>query len=192
MYSRYVTFKVLCLREELPRGADLAMKSDEFQFDEIGYWSEIKLEILKNYATEYSKILSAQKKPPLHHIYIDAFAGAGIHQTRSSGDFVPGSPMNALSVQPPFKEYHLIDIAPEKVENLKKLVGQRSDVFIYEGDCNQILLEKVFPRVRYEQVAEAFRQRLKWVAGFERVPNPPADEEFNWCYRLLLVLCFAG
>jgi len=39
------------------------MKSDEFRFDEIGYWSEIKLEILKNYAAEYSKILSAQKKP---------------------------------------------------------------------------------------------------------------------------------
>jgi three-Cys-motif partner protein len=127
------------------------MTNDEFRFDEIGYWSEIKLEILKNYATEYSKILSAQKKPALRHIYIDAFAGAGVHQTRSSGDFVPGSPMNALNVRPPFKEYHLIDIVPEKVENLRKLIGPRDDVFIYEGNCNQILLEKVFPRVRYEE-----------------------------------------
>jgi len=80
------------------------MTNDEFRFDEIGYWSEIKLEILKNYATEYSKILSAQKEPPLRHIYIDASAGAGVHLTRSSGDFVPGSPMNALNVRPPFKE----------------------------------------------------------------------------------------
>jgi three-Cys-motif partner protein len=127
------------------------MTNDEFRFDEIGYWSEIKLEILKSYATEYSTILSAQKEPPLRHIYIDAFAGAGVHLTRSSGDFVPGSPMNALNVRPPFKEYHLIDIVPEKVENLRKLIAPRNDVFIYEGNCNQILLEKVFPRVRYEE-----------------------------------------
>jgi len=59
--------------------------------------------------------------------------------------------MNALNVRPPFKEYHLIDIVPEKVESLKKLIGQRDDVFIYRGNCNQILLEKVFPRVRYEE-----------------------------------------
>lgn len=123
--------------------------TEHFQFDEIGYWSQIKLEILKEYATAYSKILSAQKDPKLSHIYIDAFAGAGVHLTRTSGEFVPGSPMNALSVRPPFTEYHLIDIVPEKVENLKRLVGERRDVFIYEGNCNQILLDRVFPRVRY-------------------------------------------
>jgi three-Cys-motif partner protein len=63
---------------------------------------------------------------------------------------IPGSPLNALKVRPPFQEYHLIDIKPKKVENLRKLIGDRSDVSIYEGDCNQILLEKIFPRVRYE------------------------------------------
>lgn len=124
---------------------------DQFQFDQIGYWSEIKLEILKDYATAYSKILSAPKNPSLSHIYIDAFAGAGVHLTRSSGGFVPGSPMNALNVRPPFKEYHLIDIEPEKVESLRNLIGPRDDVFIYEGNCNQILLKKVFPRAKYEE-----------------------------------------
>jgi len=43
----------------------------------------------------------------------------------------------------------LIDIEPEKVENLKSLIGAREDVFIYQGDCNKILLGKVFPRVRF-------------------------------------------
>ncbi len=30
------------------------------KIDEIGPWSEVKLEILKRYATEYSKILANQ------------------------------------------------------------------------------------------------------------------------------------
>jgi three-Cys-motif partner protein len=123
---------------------------DQFQFDRIGYWSEVKLEILKKYAAAYSTILAAQKNPSLYHIYIDAFAGAGVHLTKAAQDFVPGSPLNALSVQPPFREYHLIDIEHEKVKNLTKLIGPREDVFIYEGNCNQILLENVFPRVKYE------------------------------------------
>jgi len=49
------------------------------KFDEIGYWSELKLEIIKEYAGAYSTILSAQTKPRLYHVYVDAFAGAGIH-----------------------------------------------------------------------------------------------------------------
>jgi three-Cys-motif partner protein len=119
------------------------------EFDEIGYWSEIKLEILKEYASAYSKILTAQKNPALKHVYIDAFAGAGVHLAKLTKNFVPGSPLNALWVQPPFREYYLIDITPERVESLQSLIGPREDVSIYQGDCNRILLEKVFPRVQY-------------------------------------------
>ena len=87
---------------------------------------------------------------PLHHVYIDAFAGAGVHLSRTDQQLIPGSPLNALNVRPPFREYHLIDIKPKKVENLKKLIGNRSDVSIYEGDCNHIVLENVFAKVRYK------------------------------------------
>jgi three-Cys-motif partner protein len=76
------------------------------QFDEIGYWSEIKLDIIREYAKAYSTILSAQTA--LRHIYIEAFAGAGVHLSRRTQDFVAGSPWNALNVKPPFSEYHLI------------------------------------------------------------------------------------
>jgi three-Cys-motif partner protein len=120
------------------------------QFDKIGYWSEIKLEIQKEYATAYSTILAAQKNPSLNHIYIDAFAGAGIHLTKVAQEFVLGSPLNALRVQPPFREYHLVDIKAEKVESLKALIGPRNDVIVYQGDCNEILLDTIFPRVKYE------------------------------------------
>ena len=122
----------------------------QLQFDEIGYWSEIKLEIQKEYAAAYSTILAAQKNPSLHHVYIDAFAGSGIHLTKVAQEFVLGSPLNALRVQPPFREYHLVDIRPEKVESLKALIGPRKDVIVYQGDCNKILLDTIFPRVKYK------------------------------------------
>lgn len=140
----------------------------QLQFDEIGGWSELKLEILKKYAHAYSTILSAQTKTPLFHVYIDAFAGAGEHLSRGTQEFVPGSPLNALAVRPQFREFHLIDIAPEKTENLRELIGPRNDVFIYQGDCNEILLKHVFPRVRYDQyrrglcVLDPYGLHLDW------------------------------
>lgn len=120
------------------------------KFDEIGYWSEIKLDIVKDYASAYSRILAAQRKPALYHVYIDAFAGAGVHISKATGEYIPGSPINALLVQPPFREYHLIDIDRQKVALLRELTKERSDVQFHEGDCNRILLEKVLPNVRYE------------------------------------------
>ncbi len=125
------------------------------KFDEINYWSEVKLDIIRDYAKEYSKILSAQSNPRLYHIYIDAFAGAGMHISKASGKFVSGSPMNAILVIPPFKEYHLIDLDSEKIDLLKDAAKEYSNTYIYKGDCNSLLLEKVFPRARYEDYKRA-------------------------------------
>lgn len=117
---------------------------------EIGPWSEVKLDILRRYAVEYSKILTNQKSPRLFHIYIDAFAGAGFHLSRTTGQWVLGSPLNALLVRPPFREYHLIDLDGDKAEALKQTIGERQDVFVRTGNCNEVLLKEVFPRVRYK------------------------------------------
>lgn len=123
------------------------MSRPTLRFDQIGYWSQIKLDIVRDYAKAYSIILA--KQPRITHVYIDAFAGAGMHQLKGTDELVPGSPLNALSVEPPFKELHLIDLDGAKVSNLRNLVGARPDVFIYEEDCNKVLLSKVFPRVLY-------------------------------------------
>ena len=124
-------------------------------FDQIGYWSEVKLEIIKKYAAAYSRILSAQKKPSLQHIYIDAFAGAGVHISKASGVFVPGSPANALLVQPSFRQYHFIDLDRQKVAALETLAKERQDVRIYHGDCNRVLLDKVLPQAKWEDYRRA-------------------------------------
>ena len=142
--------------------------SKQLQFDEIGGWSELKLEILKKYADAYSRILSAKRQTPFFHVYIDAFAGAGKHFSKETQKLIPGSPLNALTVQPQFREFHLIDIAAEKIETLREFVGSRRDVFIYQGDCNEILLRDVFPRVRYDQyrrglcVLDPYGLHLDW------------------------------
>jgi three-Cys-motif partner protein len=118
--------------------------------DEIGPWSEVKLDIVRAYAQVYSQILSAQKKPRLHHVYTDAFAGAGVHISRSRREFVPGSPLNALNVSPPFSEYHFIDINQARVEALQQVAQQRANVFVQDGDCNEVHLREVFPKVLYK------------------------------------------
>jgi three-Cys-motif partner protein len=118
--------------------------------DKIGPWSEVKLDIVREYAQAYSRIISGQKKLRLHHVYIDAFAGAGIHISRSTREFVLGSPFNALNVRPPFSEYHFIDIDQTRVEGLQQVAQQQTNVHVHEGDCNQVLLKAVFPRVGFE------------------------------------------
>jgi three-Cys-motif partner protein len=122
------------------------------EYDEVGLWSEMKLEIVRDYAKEYSKIISKQK---LTHVYIDAFAGAGMHLSKTTGEYIPGSPLNALMVEPPFKEYHFIDLDGNRTGQIRELAGDRRDVFTYEGDCNTILPCKVFPRVTWEKYGRA-------------------------------------
>ena len=124
------------------------------KYDVIGYWSELKLDIIREYASAYSRIMGAQSSIR-RHIYIDAFAGAGHHISKSTAKFVPGSPLNALLVQPPFSEFHLIDLDGDKAAELRRIVGPRSDVEIYDEDANQVLLEKVFPRCLYQDFNRA-------------------------------------
>lgn len=120
-------------------------------FDKIGYWTEIKHAIIREYASAYSRILSTQTNPPLYHIYIDAFAGPGQHFSKDKQEFVPGSPLIALSVEPPFKEYYLIDIDSDKIAELKRLTQTNTTVHILEGDCNKKLLNDVFPKIQYKE-----------------------------------------
>jgi three-Cys-motif partner protein len=71
-----------------------------FKFDEIGYWSEIKLDIINQYAKRYSQILSHQILPnqkTFHYVYIDAFAGSGKHFSKTTKSLVSGSPEIALN-----------------------------------------------------------------------------------------------
>ena len=124
----------------------------ETQHDEIGFWSEIKLDILRKYTDAYSKIVKSNN---LGTLYVDAFAGSGKHVSRQTGEFVMGSPARALEVKPPFDEYHFVDMDAAKVKSLELIAHDHPNVTIHHGDCNRVLLENVFPRARYDDFRRA-------------------------------------
>ncbi len=124
------------------------------ELDEVGYWTEIKLSIIREYSKAYAQILSKQASIK-DFAYIDGFAGAGAHISKRTGEEIEGSPAIALSVQPPFSHYHFIDLDGRRVQRLRQLAVGRKDVSVYEGDCNQILLDEVFPLYRYEHYRRA-------------------------------------
>ncbi|KAF0123702.1 MAG: hypothetical protein FD151_144 [bacterium] len=124
------------------------------KLDEIGIWSEIKLNIVKEYASAFTTIMKS-KEWCKGYAYIDAFAGAGVHIRRKTGEFVPGSPWNALEIDHPFTEYHYIDIDKEKTEVLEMLTREKFNVKIYQGDCNEILTEKILPSLPYRSYKRA-------------------------------------
>jgi three-Cys-motif partner protein len=122
------------------------------RIDEVGEWSELKLEILRKYAVAYTTIL---RRNGLRPIYIDGFAGAGQHVSRRTKELIPGSPLNALNVDPPFEEFYLVDLQQERVDNLQKLTADKKNVHVYGGNSNALLISEIFPRIRYKEYKRA-------------------------------------
>jgi three-Cys-motif partner protein len=119
-----------------------------FQFDEIGRWSELKLEIIEQYGSSYTTAFS-QRGRRLKKYYIDAFSGAGIHISRQTNAIVDGSPVRALRVSPAFDHFYFIDLNAEKTKHLATLCEGRSDVTIFTGDATSYLTCKLLPTIRY-------------------------------------------
>ncbi|MBZ5525133.1 MAG: three-Cys-motif partner protein TcmP [Acidobacteriia bacterium] len=140
-------------------------KPNPLKLDEVGGWSELKLKILAKYASAYTTILREKR---LHPIYIDGFAGAGQHISKQTKELIPGSPLNALNIEPPFEEFHLVDLKQERVDNLKTLAAGKKNVHIYNADANKVLLSEVFPKIRYEDyrralcVLDPYKMSLDW------------------------------
>jgi three-Cys-motif partner protein len=118
----------------------------DVRLDEVGHWTEIKLQIIREYSAAYAAILRRQSVIR-HHAFIDGFAGAGTHIAKSTGEEIEGSPLIAL--QSPFSHYHFIDMDGRKADRLRQLAGDRTDVSVYRGDCNDVLLNNVFPKCAY-------------------------------------------
>lgn len=120
--------------------------------DVVGYWTEIKLEIVREYASAYCKILKNQ--PHIKHVaYIDGFAGAGTHIAKSTGQEIDGSPAIALKLN--FDHYHFIDLDKNRIQQLKELSCGSDNVTVYEKDCNEVLLNTIFPFFEYRYFSRA-------------------------------------
>jgi len=120
-----------------------------FKFDEIGKWSEIKLEIVEKYGAAYTTAFA--NFPNLKKYYLDGFSGAGVHLSKTTGTAIEGSPTRALKVKPPFDGFCFIDLNADKTDYLRGVCGNRSDVEIHTGDSNHYLTASVLPAIQYEK-----------------------------------------
>jgi three-Cys-motif partner protein len=123
------------------------------KFDEISYWSELKLEIVEKYGAAYTKAFANQRG--LKKFYVDAFSGAGVHVSKRTRDQVEGSPARALKVSPPFDHFYFIDLDPGKTQHLATLCQGRSDVDIVTGDATSYLTKTLLPNIQYKKFNRA-------------------------------------
>lgn len=128
--------------------------SGDFRFDEIGRWSELKLEIIEKYGAAYTTAFSDRGKR-LEKYYIDAFSGAGVHLSKETGRQIEGSPARALRVRPAFDHFYFIDLNPEKTAYLKSLCADRKDVDVITDDASIYLTQKLLPNIRYDKFNRA-------------------------------------
>lgn len=89
-----------------------------------------------------------------HVAYIDGFAGAGTHISKETGERIDGSPARALAILPRFSHYHFVEMDATRAQRLRDISPQKA-VTVYHGDCNEVLLKKVFPQCRYEDYRRA-------------------------------------
>ncbi len=117
-----------------------------------GSWTETKLQSLEEYLDVYTTALKEQpsKEHPFNLIYVDAFAGEGAWQPKSSyaddyGDYqemVEGSARIALKIKDrEFDRLVFIEKNAKRFESLKKLREEHSDrdIVILNEDANKVL-----------------------------------------------------
>ena len=124
-----------------------------FKFDEIGYWSELKLEIVEKYGAAYTKAFANSKN--LKKFYIDGFSGAGLHLSKKTKQEIEGSPARALKVSPPFDGFYFVDLDEDKTAYLRAACGDRRDVEIHTGDSNEYLTKTVLPKIQFNKFTRA-------------------------------------
>jgi three-Cys-motif partner protein len=137
------------------------------RFDEIGGWSELKLEIVERYGAAYTKAFA---NTHLKKFYVDSFSGAGVHISKATGAVIDGSPMRALRVTPPFDHFYFIDMDQDKTAYLKLSCSGRTNVTIHTGDASTYLTKILLPTIQYEKYNRAlclfdpYGLHLEWQA----------------------------
>lgn len=95
------------------------------------------------YARRYAEIVGTAMRKKWYLTWIELFAGPGKLYIRDTGEFAPGSPLEALTITRPFHRYIFSDLDPACVESLRRRVGNRNGVHILRGDANspELLVE---------------------------------------------------
>lgn len=108
-----------------------------------------KLDVVSKYLSAYVTVM---KKQRFRLFYVDGFAGSGGSTSKAdqvgsdpalfpTSDVVEGSPLRALSIEPPFDRYLFIEKAEKNVKSLNDVCSRFPDrnYEIWPGDANEKL-----------------------------------------------------
>ena len=113
-----------------------------------GDWTQKKLDIVKDYLTEYTRIFEHNENARyFRRWYVDAFAGTGTRidsaTDNDSKEYLKGSARMSLDVEPSFHSFLFIEQDANKakeLENLKLEYPKKADsIIIVQGDANEVL-----------------------------------------------------
>ena len=124
----------------------MSLKVGPPRSDDIGPWSQEKLDLLEKYLVAYAIIMNKQKKSWLKAFhYIDAFAGSPYQFAKDLQDYIAGSSIRALQTVPHFDCLWFIELSPWRIDKLNCLKEDYPDcqIKIYRNDCNQIIQKEL-------------------------------------------------
>ena len=128
--------------------------------DPVGPWAVQKHRLLHDYLSAYTTVMKGQSWCRNGYHYIDAFAGTGRPLLRDAHEqrYIDGSPRIALSIKNPFTSYTFIEMERWRVRQLEqlKLEFRGHTIRVVPGDCNQVIRERVTPRIRRERFKRGF------------------------------------
>lgn len=144
-------------------------------------WTEEKLDRIRDYLPAWHKVLS---NTTFTKLYIDAFAGEGVrqqtyHSDRQFGEtlipepedaenFFDGSAKIALKNEPPFDQYHLIDISKYNADRLSalKLEFPERYIRVAKEDANtevrRLCKQTEWNRTRAVLFLDPFALQVQW------------------------------
>lgn len=143
-----------------------------FTPDEIGEWSERKIEIVREYAKPFSQIIS---KNGLTAYYVDGLAGGGAarrkrprtdpnsatlpltiddtHLSAGAGTILTTAARIVSEVKPRFAKYIFIDANEQKTSAMRQRCSEIPDVNVnvINGDVTQTFMNRIIPEIRASQ-----------------------------------------
>jgi len=113
-----------------------------------GPWTQIKLDMLRRYLGAFNTALQNRPSPTnrFRRIYIDAFAGSGECEVKTSDmavETIAGSAKLAIETAPAFDEIHLIDHNEAHVVELNALIKGCPGVQVHQQDANTALQQLI-------------------------------------------------
>ncbi len=137
-----------------------------------GNWTEVKIEILVEYAQAYLVIMNTYADEyKWELLYFDGFAGSGFIKKRDGDNLIVGAAKRILDIKKPrsFNKYYFVEKLEDNVSELTKIVKGYENVYVTVADCN----EKILDMVNYSKSKK--KNRVKILAYID-----PCGMQLKW------------